>query len=149
MKKNATAESGRWSITHPLKSYYLPILLRKKRHRWTQKGRTNTIFSTKCVQKRLSLHMLPVTQLKGLVLTGWLTAPGKVNDILGREVYVVIFDFRLFSTLWLWKKQQRWARDKADKRNAKPSQKKDLCLAGKIQNYVSRRTFSNEAARQI
>lgn len=45
--------------------------------------------------------MLPVTQVKGLVLTGWLTAPGKVNGILRREVYVAIFDLRLFSTLWL------------------------------------------------
>lgn len=69
--------------------------------------------------------MLPVTQLKGLVLTGWLTAPSKVNGILRREVYVAIFDLRLFSTSWPQNKQQRRVLDKADKRNAKPSQKKD------------------------
>lgn len=141
------AGSGCRSITHPLKSYYLPILPRKKRHCWTQKGRTNTIFLTKCVQKSLSLHMLPVTQLKSLVLTGWLSAPSEVNGILRREVYVAIFDLRLFSTPWLQSKQQRWILDKADKRNAKPSQKKDQCLPGKTQNYVSRRTLSNEAGK--
>lgn len=32
--------------------------------------------------------MLPVTQLKGLVLTGWLAAPSEVNGILRRELYV-------------------------------------------------------------
>lgn len=40
------------------------------------------------------------------------------------EVYVATFDLRLFSASWLRNKQQR-VLDKADKRNAKPSQEKD------------------------
>lgn len=57
MKKNAAAGSGRRSITHPLKSYYLPILPREKKKKAPlNTGRQNKryLFNQMCPKEVVS-----------------------------------------------------------------------------------------------